>query len=83
MWFAALGSYEQDPWVEAFCRRLLEGSPAVLHLLRANPFPDKPPAFVRLSRYEYHFTDWQTRRRTGAVWTRTLVGPYSPVIRNE
>jgi hypothetical protein len=83
MWFAALGSYEQDAWVEAFCQRVLEGSPPVLELLAANPFAGKPPAWLRIMRYDYRFTDRETRRRSGAVWARTLVGPYSPVIRNE
>jgi len=82
MWFAALGSYQQDAWVEAFCHRVLEGSPPVLALLASNPFPGKPPAALRVLRYDYRFTDRETRRRTGAVWTRTLVGPYSPVIRS-
>jgi hypothetical protein len=81
MWFAALGSYNGDRWVEAFCRRLLEGSPPVLALLGRNPFPDRPPAFVRIMRYEYRFTSWSDRRRTGAIWTRELTGPYSPVLR--
>jgi len=83
MWFAALGSYEQDAWVEAFCQRVLEGSPPVLELLSANPFAGKPPAWLRIMRYDYRFTDRETWRRSGAVWARTLVGPYSPVIRNE
>jgi len=83
MWFAALGSYEQDPWVEAFCRRVLEGSPPVLELLASNPFAAKPPAVLRVMRYDYRFTDRETRRRTGAIWARTPAGPYSPVIRNE
>jgi hypothetical protein len=83
MWFAALGSYEQDAWVEAFCRRVLEGSPPVLELLASNPFAGKPPALLRVLRYDYRFTNRETRRRTGAVWARTLVGPYSPVLKSE
>ena len=33
MWFAALGSPEQSPWLEPLCGRLLQGSPDVLALL--------------------------------------------------
>jgi hypothetical protein len=82
MWFAALGSFQDEAWLEPFCQRLLEGSPAVTGLLATNPFADRPPAFVRIMRYEYHFADAATRRRTGAIWTRELIGPYSPQIPN-
>jgi len=37
--------------------RLLEGSPLVLSLLGKIPFPDVPPARIRLLVYRYHFTD--------------------------
>jgi len=30
--------------------------------------------------YDYHFTDFATRRETGAWWRRQLVGPYCPVL---
>ena len=45
MWFAALGSYQQNPWFSNFMVRLLQGSPDVLALLEHNPFPDEPPRF--------------------------------------
>ncbi len=68
MWFAALGSFDPNSWFAAFAERLLEGSPDVLHLLAANPFPDAPPKYVRASLYQYHFTrsgdgskDWWKR----------------------
>ena len=78
MWFAALES--PPPWFEAFCARLLEGSPEVLGLLATNPFPEHPPRFVRAELYEYRFTTWAERRATGDWWVRTPVGEYlSPV----
>lgn len=78
MWFAALGDYRQERWFVNFCERLLEGSPPVLGLLEKNPFPDAPPRYVRALVYEYHFTDFATRRRTGAWWRRELKGVYMP-----
>ncbi len=39
MWFAALGTYEDNPWFLSFLRRLLEDSPPVLRLLKTDPFP--------------------------------------------
>jgi hypothetical protein len=38
------------------------------------------PYQPRALAYDYHFTDWSTRRKTGAVWTRTLRGDYFPVV---
>src|SRR6185436_19866867 len=37
MWFAALGSYRDNPWLMNFCYRLLQGSPEVTRLLQTNP----------------------------------------------
>ena len=51
----------------AFLRRLLEGDRATLRLLRHNPFPDEPPAFVRARLYRYRFTTRDERARTPAV----------------
>jgi lipase maturation factor 1 len=80
MWFASLSPYEVTFWFPEFLTRLLQGSPAVLGLLRTNPFPDHPPRYVRAVLYDYHFTSPAERRKTGAWWTRTYVGPYSPVL---
>jgi predicted DCC family thiol-disulfide oxidoreductase YuxK len=80
MWFAALGNYQNNPWFVNFCIRLLQGSPQVLGLLEKNPFPDAPPKYIRAVVYEYHFTDLETRRKTGEWWIRTAEGIYLPVI---
>jgi predicted DCC family thiol-disulfide oxidoreductase YuxK len=80
MWFAALDSCEENPWVVSFLARLLQGEPSVLRLLRNNPFPAGPPRFVRAMLYDYHFTDRATRRATGAWWRREALGLYCPVI---
>jgi len=80
MWFAALGSYRQNPWFVNFCARLLDGSPEVVRLLKRNPFPAGPPRYIRAVVYEYHFTDWRTWRQTGAWWRRELKGLYIPTI---
>ena len=73
MWFAALTSYADARWFHNFCLRLLEGSPDVVALMARNPFPDRPPKYVRGVLYRYHFgkTTW---------WTRERIGEYSPVM---
>ncbi len=80
MWFAAMSSYQDYPWFVNSVAKLLEGDPAVLSLLRKNPFPNQPPRYIRALQYEYHFTNPQERKQTGAWWKRTLVGPYFPTI---
>jgi len=78
MWFAALGTSRQNPWFMNFCARLLEGSPEVLALLDKNPFPDKPPRFIRAALYDYRFMNFAERRATGAWWKREERGLYLP-----
>ena len=80
MWFAALGSYQNNPWFMNLMARLLEGSPQVLALLGKNPFPQAPPRYVRAILYEYHFTNSGTRDSTGAWWAREEKGLYCPVL---
>jgi hypothetical protein len=83
MWFAALETCEENPWFVRFLVKLLEGSPPVLGLLGENPFPDRPPRFVRAVLYEYRFTrparPWSER----AWWTRERTGLYCPVLSRE
>jgi lipase maturation factor 1 len=83
MWFAALGSYRDNPWFLNFAVRLLQGSPEVLRLVAKNPFPGAPPKYIRAQVYRYWFTDWATRRKTGAWWNRSPRGVYLPPISLE
>jgi hypothetical protein len=80
MWFAALGTYRQNPWFVALTRQLLENSPDVTRLLAHNPFPDKPPQFVRSTVYDYEFTTLVERRAAGAWWKRQVRGEYLPAL---
>jgi predicted DCC family thiol-disulfide oxidoreductase YuxK len=80
MWFAALGDYQQNPWFGNFCVRLLQGSPEVLALLEKNPFPEKPPLYIRAEVFDYHFSNVTERWATGAWWTREYLGEYLPVV---
>ena len=63
-----------------FMAKLLEGDKNVLSLLRTNPFPDKPPRYVRALRFEYHFTTPEEHRQTGAWWKASPLGPYFPAV---
>ena len=83
MWFAALETCQENPWLVNFLGRLLQGEPAVLRLLATNPFPAGPPRYVRTLLYQYRFTDRQSRRSTGAWWRRELQGPYCPIVSRD
>jgi hypothetical protein len=80
MWFAALGRAEDNPWFASLCERMLEGSPDVLALLARDPFPRRPPTYVRAVLYRYHFADAATRRAQGVWWTRERIGAYLPPV---
>src|SRR5690606_34163552 len=76
MWFAALGrDGRRQRWFVAFLKRLLEGSPAVLGLLEANPFPGGPPKYIRATLYDYRFSPRDEKVRW---WVRTETGPFFP-----
>lgn len=80
MWFAALGTYRENPWLVNFCVRLLQGSPEVLGLLAHNPFPGAPPRYIRAMAYNYHSSNFQERHAEGVWWRREFEGEYLPVI---
>ena len=80
LWFASLGPWGESPWVVLTEERLLEGSPSVLGLFRADPFEGKRPAMVRTVLWQYWFTDPDTKRTTGEWWRRKELGPFSPGV---
>jgi len=80
MWFAALGTPQQNPWFGGLIIRLLQGSADVSRLLAYNPFPDQPPRYIRASSYRYRFTTREEHRRSGAWWKRQELGEYLPAV---
>ena len=60
----------------------ISDKPEVMALLDQtnNPFPQRPPKYIRSKLYKYHFTqsaedtDW---------WTREEVGEYSPIFSKD
>jgi hypothetical protein len=77
MWFAALGSARENPWLARLMQKLLEGEPDVVALLE--PFGE-PPRFVRAIRYRYHFATPEERAQTGHWWRREDERIYAPSI---
>jgi predicted DCC family thiol-disulfide oxidoreductase YuxK len=80
MWFAALDSPNNLPWLWRFVQKLLENEPVVTSLLRKNPFADKPPLYIRAQFYEYTYSS-SAEKAQGKWWHRRLLGLYFPAAR--
>ncbi|AWB87766.1 lipase maturation factor family protein [Mycetocola zhujimingii] len=73
MWFLALGAPD-NRWFQMLIVRLLAGDYRMVRLLGANPFPMAPPRWIRARVFRYRYSTPEEKRRTGAWWSRTLVG---------
>jgi hypothetical protein len=80
MWFCGFTQWYGQPWFANLVAKLLQNDPRTLSLIAENPFPERPPRFVRARVYEYRFTTPDERKRTGAWWNRTLRGEYFPEV---
>ena len=81
LWFAALDPGQQPVWFRHLVVRLLQGDPAMDSLFHANPFPDRPPAYLRALYYRYQFTTPAERAATGHWWKRNYEGQYLPPVK--
>ena len=70
MWFAAMSTPDEYPWTLTLISKLLRNDPAALSLFASNPFPGKPPRYIRAIRYRYRFASPSSR----STWTREPVG---------
>ncbi|MBE7211738.1 MAG: lipase maturation factor family protein [Gluconacetobacter diazotrophicus] len=78
MWFAAMSGPEEYPWTLHLVAKLLRNDPGALGLFAANPFPDRPPRYVRAVLYTYKFAP--PGNPDGAWWTRTREGLWLPPL---
>ncbi|MCX5384076.1 lipase maturation factor family protein [Streptomyces sp. NBC_00083] len=78
LWFLALSPSYGYSWFGGFVERLLAQDRDTLRLLRHNPFPEGPPAFIRARVWRYRFTTWQELRATGAWWHREAPREFLP-----
>mgnify|MGYP006198308715 CR=1 FL=1 len=69
MWFLPLGTVHER-WFHAFLGKLLEADPAVLALLRVDPFDGERPAAIRVLKHRYRYATRAEHRETGAWWVR-------------
>ena len=75
MWFAAMSTPDEYPWTLTLISQLLHNDPGALSLFAANPFPNKPPLYIRAILYRYSFAPpgnpghhYWTRQPIGAPW---------------
>ena len=83
MWFAAFQTYRENPWFVGLAIQLLKGSPDVSGLFAHNPFPQKPPRYIRATLYDYRFTTTAEHQQSGAWWKRRELREYLPAISLE
>lgn len=79
MWFAALEDPRGLQWFSRLLERLLLNEPTVTTLLETNPFPGKPPTYLRAQFYNYAYAG-DEEKATGRWWDRRLLGLYFPAV---
>jgi lipase maturation factor len=80
MWFAAMSEPLEHEWFAPLLEKLLRGDPATLGLFASNPFPGRPPRYIRAEYYTYRLTTPLERRTTGRFWRRERLGVYYPAV---
>lgn len=78
MWFAAMSTADQYPWTYNLVWKLLHNDPRAISLFAQNPFPGKPPRFIRATLYHYKFA--QPGNPQQLWWTRERIGDWMPVL---
>ena len=76
MWFAAMSTAENEPWLFHLVDKLLRGDPGVLSLMADGPFQRAPPRYIRAELYRYEFARGGDR----TWWRRTRLDPYLPPV---
>lgn len=76
MWFAAMSSPDEYPWTLTLISKLLHNDPGTLSLFAGNPFPGKPPKYIRAVLYRYKFATPGNPARL--YWQRQQLGNWLP-----
>jgi len=76
MWFAAMSTPDQYPWTLHLVWKLLHNDSGALSLFSGNPFPQRPPRYIRAVLYQYKFAP--SGNPEGNWWKREALGPWLP-----
>lgn len=75
-WFVVLGPPQASPWLGGLLRALAEGREPALQLFADNPFPQRPPQWLRMRLEEYRFSTPAERAETGRWWVSKPLATY-------
>jgi Lipase maturation factor len=89
MWFAAMSTPDDYPWTLTLISKLLRNNPTALRLFASNPFPRKPPRYIRAILYRYSFAPSSPAKAPAKAgnlhpspyWIRERIGaPWLPAM---
>jgi hypothetical protein len=78
MWFAAMSDANEYPWTLHLVWKLLHNDAGALSLFGGNPFPEKPPRYIRAIQYRYAFV--RPGNPAGDWWRRDELGVWLPAL---
>jgi len=81
IWFAAMSSYQNHPWLLHLIYKMLQNDQDTMSLIYTNPFKGSPPKFIRVELFEYRFPPKLSKSK--AWWSRKRVSQYLPPLSME
>jgi hypothetical protein len=78
MWFAAMADAGDYPWTLTLTDKLLHNDPLAIQLFASNPFPGKPPRYIRAILYRYSFLP--SANKEGKWWKREQLAIWLPAL---
>ncbi|MES9993363.1 MAG: lipase maturation factor family protein [Candidatus Thiodiazotropha sp.] len=79
LWFVPTQQPLHLHWFGRLTQRLHQGSESVSALLANNPFPDKPPKYLRVDSFSYSFATPQEKEESGTWWRIQHLGSFPRV----
>ncbi len=77
IWFVPPKFAAMNRWFDKFMHRLWTNEKSVTALLRFNPFANQgAPKYMRILVYQYYFTNYEQRKKTGNWWRAEFLGIY-------
>jgi len=78
MWFASMSTADEYPWTLNLVWKLLHNDPLIVDLFARNPFPGKPPRYIRAVLYRYQFAEPGNSK--GDWWEREKIDNWLPAM---
>lgn len=78
MWFASMSSPDQYPWTLHLEWKLLHNDAGAISLFANNPFPNRPPKYIKAVLYHYSFAP--PGSNSNLWWKRENLGYWIPPL---